>query len=271
MGCTHVFADPLELPKDAKTMFSDAYRGDERRSAMDDFAERVKQRDALLQDPSLWFWTPAFGQLLDWAKERAQRGRVLEIGCGLGFFLHAMRRADLDPVGLDVAELVVELNRKDGFEVWHGTVDSAPTEWGAPDVVVAQFMLHHVVEPVRFLTEIRSRWPRRPLGLAVYGPTMVDPARSSPPRTLHRWNARSLEEALSQAGYRAEVNEIASTGIESDSLSSVRGIQKRLLGHPRLYRIGKRMSQRVLPLVLKRKRQAAYVLTAYADDPAAGD
>jgi SAM-dependent methyltransferase len=266
--CTHVFADPLELPTDEKTMFGDAYRGDEHRAAMDDFAERVKQRETLLEDPSLWFWTPAFEEVLTWAKERAERGRVLEIGCGLGFFLHAMRRAGLTPAGLDVAEPVVELNRRDGFEVWHGTVDSAPAEWSDPDVVVAEFMLHHVVDPVGFLKEIRSRWPGRPLGLAVYGPSMVDPARSTPPRTLHRWNARSLAEALEQAGYLPRVNEIESTGIETRKLSSVRGIQRRLLGHPRLYRTGKRVAQRVLPRLLRGQRQAAYVVTAYGDEDA---
>jgi SAM-dependent methyltransferase len=119
--CSHEFVDPLEVDGAPTTLFGKAYKGTESRSAMDDFAKRVSQRDALISDPKLWFWSPAFDEILAWLHEVTPGGVVLEIGCGLGFFLHALRREGFDARGLDVADLPVELNRRDGFEVFPKT------------------------------------------------------------------------------------------------------------------------------------------------------
>ena len=45
--------------------------------------------------------------------------RVLDLGCGLGYFLHSLRGKGFNPVGVDIAETAVSLNRDDGFRVWH--------------------------------------------------------------------------------------------------------------------------------------------------------
>ena len=262
--CGHEFAHPLELPGDAEAIFSAAYSGRETRSGMQDFAYRSRQREALISDPSLWFWTPAFADVLAWLKRELEPGAtVFEVGCGLGFFLHALRREGFEPIGADVAEGAVRVNRSDGFRVWNGSVDTVPSSWPEPDAVVAFFMLHHVPQPRLFLEEIRSRWPGARIAIGQYGPSMRDPVRSSPPRTLHRWTAGSLERALQKAGYECAVEELASTGVELEALGPLRGIQRRLTRFPRAFRLGKRIAVRVLPRLLKPARRAQFVLLAF--------
>jgi SAM-dependent methyltransferase len=264
--CTHEFADPLPTAEQVREMLSAAYDGAEIRSGMRDFADMVRRRELLISDPELAFWTPAYRDVIDWLKSRLERGStVLEVGCGNGFFLHALRRAGMQPVGLDVAATAVELNRKDGFRVWHGPIESLPQGWVRPRAVVAFFMLHHLVRPADFLNALSARWPDALLAVAQYGPSNRDPVRSTPPRMLQRWNARSLQVALRRAGYRVAVRELPSTGLEVDALRPVRSLSKLFMRVPVVYRLASRLAIHVMPTVLARYRRESFVLLALAE------
>ncbi|MGE5138182.1 MAG: class I SAM-dependent methyltransferase [Rudaea sp.] len=267
-NCTLEFADPLHLGQDPRSLFDNAYRGRVQVSGMTDFHKRVEQRRVILKeldDPSLWFWTPAFKSVLDWLRRSVKPGStVLELGCGLGFFLHALKREGYEAVGLDVAETAVDLNRRDGFDVWHGPVESMPHGWTDPQAVVSFFMLHHLENPMGFLCALRERAPRAPLAIAVYGPSNKGGPASLPPRTLIRWNGRALATALELSGYQVDIQEIESTGAESDFLEPIRSTLARSMALPSLYRLGKRMEARVLARTPARLRHEAYVVLALA-------
>jgi SAM-dependent methyltransferase len=267
--CTLEFANPLRLGKDPLEFFDNAYRGNVKENAMDDFANRVKQREIIihkLQDPTLWFWTPAFDDVLNWLKKRFKPGStVLEVGCGLGFFLHTLRREGFQAAGLDVAELAVDLNRQDGFPVWHGQVESAPENWMTPDAIVMFFMLHHLDDPLSFLKTVRERWPNVPLAIAQYGPSNLGEDRSAPPRTLIRWNSQALATALRLAGYQPTVYNVESTGAERGSLRAIRKTLAQTMRIPQIYRIGKKLESYVLAHLPKSAKHGAYVVLAFAD------
>lgn len=269
LACTLEFVNPLVLGEDPRALFDDAYQGRVQTSAMEDFHQRRAQRRVILDklhDPALWFWTPAFHEVLDWLSEHLAPGdTVLELGCGLGFFLHALRQRGFDAVGLDVAETVVDINREDGFRVWHGPIESMPFGWVRPAAVVSFFMLHHLEDPLGYLRAIRQHAPDAPLGIAAYGPTNKGTEASLPPRTLTRWNERSLATALELAGYEPRVREIASTGSERQWLSPIRTALSRVTrGLPPAYRIGKRIESRLLETLPDQARQEGYVLVALA-------
>jgi SAM-dependent methyltransferase len=267
-SCTLEFAYPLQRGQDPRDLFDDAYQGRVTTNAMEDFGRRVSQRHVILDElgePQLWFWTPAFEQVLSWLKRHYPPGStVLEIGCGLGFFLHALRNEGFRATGLDVAETVVEINRKDGFSVWHGPIESMPDGWVQPEAVVAFFMLHHIEDPLSFLRTIRERAPRAGLALAVYGPTNKGEAASFPPRTLIRWNATALATALRRAGYDPIVQDIASTGAENGPVRWARTALGRTAQIPWLYRLGKRLERLVLQRLPADARQESYVVLALA-------
>jgi len=223
-------------------------------------------RQAILSGTSVWFRTPAFSEIISWLNHRFGKGTtVLELGCALGFFLHALKREGFKAVGLDVAEIPVMLNRRDGFEVWHGSLKSMPNEWVQPDVVISLLVLHHLDDPLTFLRTIRDRWPNAPLVLALHGPSSFDARRTLPPRTLTRWNAQAVSEALTQAGYVVTVKEIPSTGEEIRIVGVLSRSLTRLLVVPRIYRLIKRVSNLLLPKILKPLRRDAMFLLVFAE------
>jgi SAM-dependent methyltransferase len=272
-ACTLEFAHPLRLDKDAMDLYQAAYQGAIRSSAMSDYRRRIEMRQTMisqLNDPTLYFWTPAFGNVLSWLRQRLTPGStVLELGCGLGFFLHALRNAGFQAVGLDVARTPVELNRQDGFKIWHGPIDSMPRGWAAPDALVSFFVLHHIENPIGYLKAARERAPRAPLAIAVHGQNEYrrrrESAASGPPRTLTKWNAQALGRALEAAGYRPSIHSIASTGAERKPLKLVRRLFGRAIAVPPIYRLGKRIESSMLAALPQRARNEGYVVIAFAE------
>ncbi|MBA2382639.1 MAG: methyltransferase domain-containing protein [Chloroflexi bacterium] len=226
----------------------------------------MRQRDALMADPSLWFWSPAFADTIRILHQRVSRGgTVFEIGCGLGFLLHQLRIEGFDAVALDVAEMVVDLNRADGFRVWHGTLDTLPADFVQPEAVVAFFMLHHLEDPVAMLRGVRERWPGVPLLIAQYGPSNVTRHTNLAPRNLSHWNERSLARALQIAGYHVEIRSYPSNGTEGGELQRLRSRTfERLVSRPRLYRALKRIVDEVTRVIARPLRKADFVLLAIA-------
>jgi SAM-dependent methyltransferase len=264
-ACKLEFVEPMALPQSPERLFDEAYRGFRQESRLNQFHDRVAIRSALRKDPELWFWTPAFYRTLEWLEQRYPPGAVvLDLGCGLGFFLHAARKRGFRVEGLDVALRAVELNREDGFRVWHGTLDSMPPDWVQPDAIVAFFMLHHLEDPMGFLHTIHTRWPKAGLAIAQYGPSNRDKL-AVPPRDLTRWNAQSLQEALRRVGYEATTAQFPSSGTERGIMKPVRKILKRTLRFPFVYRALRRIERRVMTPVLACMGKDEYVVLAVAE------
>jgi len=232
-------------------------------------------RKALIVQPSLWFWTPAFAEIIASIRETVpEGGTVLDLGCGAGFLLHELRNDGYEAVGLDVAKTAVNLNRSDGFRVWHGTVDSVPAEWIHPDAIVMMFTLHHLDNPLGFMRRVRTNWPESPVFLAQYGPSNWGSNwgrdRTEPPRTLTHWNAVSLKTLLDSAGYRSSIMEVASTGVESDvfrlahlAVGALKGFELPAW----MYRVRFKIENRLAPRIASGLGRPGFVLVARASAP----
>ncbi len=81
--------------------------------------------------------------------------RVLEVGCGRGELAERLVEAGLEVVALDQSERMVELTRARDVDARLGDVQSLPFADGEFDVAVANFMLYHVPDLDRALTELR--------------------------------------------------------------------------------------------------------------------
>lgn len=269
-NCGLEFADPQRLPEDPTVIFNRAYRGEEQGCGMQEFAYRASIRHALLSDPKLWFFNPAaIDEILGFLKRKVPPGgTVFEIGCGLGLFLRVLKHEGFNPIGLDVAKVVVDMNRKEGFEVWHGTLDSVPPDLTKPDAIVSLFVLHHLEDPMGFFTSLRRLWPQAVVAIAEYGQTESTAAAAGyPPRTLHRWNATALATAMGHAGYVTTPIEINSSGTEHPALRPIRAMMRRTIIMPRIFRMLKAVQRRVLPKVLKSLQQRAYTVVGFGEPP----
>ncbi len=263
--CALQFVDPLSYEGNLGNLFDNAYKGLETSNDLQDFAYRLSERSAFLENPSLWFWTPAYYDVLDWLDINCSgHGTILDLGCGLGYFLHSLRGKGFNPVGVDIAETAVSLNRDDGFRVWHGSVDQIPMGWVSPEAIVSFFMFHHTPNPSEAIQNIRAKWPSARLAIAVYGPSNYSPSRSNPPRTLIRWSSAGLRSLLEGAGYELEMREYSSSGTEAGFLRPLGNLRKRIKLKERGIRVAKLIELGTLPRLMRPFVQHGYVLLALA-------
>lgn len=100
-------------------------------------------------------------------QQHVPTGRVLDVGCGYGYFLKAAEKAGFEPYGIDLSDAAVEqANARFRGRVFSGTLDNS----GLPadlkfDVVFASHVIEHITEPVEFIRQAAARL--RPGGLLV--------------------------------------------------------------------------------------------------------
>ncbi len=212
-SCRLVFAHPMTLPESPESLYGKAYEGLWEKPGMEGYlrrmseVERIKE-DNLDLDSRILTSSGARHEAMAWLKRSAPPGSVvLDVGCSLGYFLSRLRRNGFTAVGMEVAKKPVDALREEGFEVWHGTIDSIPHDWKQPQVVTSFFVLHHLTDPVGFLSTIRDKFPEATLMVGVWNrfpsPQDLSPA-SFPPRTLTWWSPNALKEAMKRAGYEVE-------------------------------------------------------------------
>ncbi len=81
-------------------------------------------------------------------------GVMLEIGCASGSFLHKMSQCGWRVMGIEIAEKAAENARNLGFEIYNGSVETAPEPIEPYDLVVGWMVLEHLHEPVPVLHKI---------------------------------------------------------------------------------------------------------------------
>ena len=83
-------------------------------------------------------------------------GRLLEIGCAVGFLLRAAGERGFDAVGVELSEWASGVARDDfKLDVYTGRLEDLDLESRSFDVVVLADVIEHLTEPRRTLQEIR--------------------------------------------------------------------------------------------------------------------
>jgi SAM-dependent methyltransferase len=107
------------------------------------------------QDPEPWAWARRRALLLG----EARRGdRVLDLGCGAGRFVAALRDAGIDAVGVELAEAALSRARTNvpGADLRLVEPDgSLPLDHGSVDLVWCSEVLEHVPDTAHLLLEVR--------------------------------------------------------------------------------------------------------------------
>jgi SAM-dependent methyltransferase len=125
---------------------------------------------------------------------RQLRGRVLDVGCGIGDFL----RFRPDSVGVDINPHNVDYCRRTGLEA-HTASNSLPFANETFDGVMLDNVLEHIVQPETMLAEIRR--VLKPGGIFIVGV----PGRKgyeSDPDHKRFYAATDLETVVNAAGFR---------------------------------------------------------------------
>lgn len=84
-------------------------------------------------------------------------GKLLEIGCSLGYFLEIAKNRGFDVIGLELDNNAVDFanNALGKGTVLQSTIEDAKFQSNVFDVVVVSHVLEHVIDPDRFLKEIK--------------------------------------------------------------------------------------------------------------------
>jgi hypothetical protein len=220
--CELQFADPLVYSPE---MYSAGYGDPESQLAKDTRFYTHVDYGAMLS--RLWnvlpFVTPLERSALRWITSHVATGSpTMDIGCGCGRFLMALKQSGYEPYGIDVASPPVKMLQEAGFRVALGTLEAIPSSWPRPRLVSCFEVLEHVPNPVGFLASIRERFPDAPLVLSVPLPVhercdkMPDYIAEAdyPPNHLTRWTRKSLSAVFEKAGYRADIRKVHVTGDE---------------------------------------------------------
>jgi SAM-dependent methyltransferase len=113
------------------------------------------------------FWADAPPDPVPWAWERRRAlllgevrpgDRVLDLGCGAGRFVAALRHAGADPVGVEIAEAALVRARANvpGADFRLLEPDgSLPLEHGSVDLAWCSEVLEHVADTAQSLLEVR--------------------------------------------------------------------------------------------------------------------
>jgi 2-polyprenyl-3-methyl-5-hydroxy-6-metoxy-1,4-benzoquinol methylase len=92
---------------------------------------------------------------------RRKRGLVLDVGCGMGYFLLACREAGYDVAGIDISEDSAAYVRKElAIPVQTGPIETIAVAEGTVDVVTMWHFLEHTPDPRIYLERAR-KWLRK--------------------------------------------------------------------------------------------------------------
>lgn len=139
-------------------------------------------------------------------------GRVLDVGCGKGLLLAALRDAGWEVCGTELSEVSGRYARSRGIPVHQVPVEDAPLEDGSFDVVTLFHVLEHLTDPKRSLARIRALL--RPDGFLVVEVPNIGSwyARAfgdiwfhyDVPRHLYHFDPATLRRMLETSGFAIE-------------------------------------------------------------------
>jgi SAM-dependent methyltransferase len=140
-----------------------------------------------------------------------RQGRILDVGCATGLFLHEMQLAGWEAVGVEPIQSAAEFTRQRfGLDVFQGGLTEAPFEPHSFDAITFWDVLEHTFSPSAELAHAAQLL--RPGGLiAINVPNWDSFDRKpfganwqgfDPPRHLYVFSRQTLTRLLTQAGFR---------------------------------------------------------------------
>ena len=120
-------------------------------------------------------WEKTFRLRLKQIAPHKSSGRVLDIGCGPGYFLTAAQKLGFDVYGLDPSDYIVaQASKTWGERIQLGTIDTANYQPGYFDLIVAFDTFEHIYEPGKFISAVhRLLKPGGVLAITTPDPTSV--------------------------------------------------------------------------------------------------
>lgn len=207
-NCSLQYSDPIEYSSDS---YAESYEGSDAALGKS-YEDRLERDLKKIQDHQAFEWQePYKRRVIEYLVRNLLAGSpVLDIGCGSGVFLAAMKEVGLRPYGMDVAVAPIDMLNRAGYNAITGTLDDLPADWPTPTAVTIIEVIEHLPDPAALLRQIRSLFPQAIVAITVpsqkrwvlrHGRELSD----YPPNHLTRWTPRSLTRLLTDAGLNTQI------------------------------------------------------------------
>ncbi len=179
-------------------------------------------------------WIKTFSRRLDQILKHQAPGKVLDIGCGAGFFLEAAQAKGYDVYGLDPSKYIVHIARQRfGERIRQGVIETADYPPATFDLVVAFDTFEHIYRPLEWLQAVwRILKPGGLLAITTPDPTSLLARLSGRrwvsfklPEHVFYWSPAAIRRALAR---NWEVLEITRAG----QYATLGFLFRRLFGFP---------------------------------------
>lgn len=139
-------------------------------------------------------------------------GRMLEVGCASGAYMHQMAQAGWQVAGIEYSPEAAENAQKLGYEVYCGPVETAPEPAEPYDLITGWMVLEHLHDPAVALKRLH-RWstPGALLMLSVPSADLLEFKLFKDrwfalqlPGHLYHFTPRTLSALLAQNGWQTE-------------------------------------------------------------------
>ena len=130
------------------------------------FMERIPTRDELNNHYSQYSYSSegylspltieSYDHLLDEFEKYRATNRIMDVGCGRGWFLEQAKKRGWEVVGTEYSETAVSLCESKGIHTKLGKLDPASFERGDFDVITSFEVIEHINNPKEELTNIKK-------------------------------------------------------------------------------------------------------------------
>jgi SAM-dependent methyltransferase len=143
---------------------------------------------------------------------KEKKGRLLDIGCGSGEFLHQLKNFGWEVFGVEISQQSADMGNKRGLNIFCGELGGADFPENYFDVVVLSQTLEHVYSPGAYLEKIHRLLKEG--GLLIIGVPNIGCLEIQifgrnchaldVPRHLHFFSISSLRNYLEKYGFEVE-------------------------------------------------------------------
>jgi SAM-dependent methyltransferase len=145
------------------------------------------------------------------ARTKISQGRLLDIGCGYGFFLNAMKQHHWEVTGIEISKDGRQYARHQyGIDVYSKPLETLSLPDGYFDAVTLFYVIEHIADPLTVLNEVKRilkpgglvliRWPHTTPIIKMLGPLSKRLDLYHTPYHLYDFSKQTIERVLTLSG-----------------------------------------------------------------------
>lgn len=145
--CGLIYINPRPTSQSIKRLYEEDYTPENKVVILPKL--EVKKLKVILKK----FWHRVNGNYVDEILAKTSE-RVLDIGCGQGYFLQSLKAMGLDTYGVEINHQLVEICQELGLNVFHGSLEEIRFSDNFFNTIIMSQIIEHLPSPKKTLKEV---------------------------------------------------------------------------------------------------------------------